>query len=114
MLQFDLMARPSDIVGVMTNAVCLPRHCQSGAYSTAAVMFAPSDEVLALEVGQHAFSTKAGEQDDIVAIDSNSFLGVESVLRAAMKQAQHQAHPRLFYALTYPLYAKHVALAARA
>lgn len=113
-LQFDLMARPSEIVGVMTKAVCLPRHRHSGAYSTAAVVFAPSDEVLPLEGMQPAVLTKASEQDDTVAIDCNSFVGVEFVLRASVKHAQCQAHPRLFYALTYPLYAKHVALASRA
>lgn len=110
--QFDLMARPGEIVGVMTDVVCLPRH-RNSTYSTAAVIFAPSDEVLPLDDGRRPVLTKTGEQDDAVALDSASFRGVDAVLRVAVKQARLQAHPRLFYALTYPLYAKHVAMAAR-
>lgn len=69
-LQFGLMARPGEIVGVMTDAVCLPRHRTSGADGTAAVIFAPSDEVLPLQEGAHPALTKTGEQDDTVAVDS--------------------------------------------
>lgn len=45
-LQFDLMARPGEIIGVMQDVVCMPRRRLGGAYGTPAVVFAPSDELV--------------------------------------------------------------------
>lgn len=112
-LQFDLMARPGEIVNVLKDAVCMPRRHAGAAYKTPAVIFAPSAEVVPLHLGDRPTFTKTGEQDDTVAVDSASFVGVDSVLRVALCHARRQPHPRLVYLLTYPLYAKHVAAAGR-
>lgn len=108
------MARPGEIVGVLKDGVCMPRRHTGVAYRTPAVVFAPSDELLPMSLDARPVLTKTGEQDDTVPVDSASFVGIDFVLRAALDQARRQAHPRLFFLLTYPVYAKHVAVAGRA
>lgn len=59
-LQFDLLARPGEILDLLVEAVILPRLATGSTYHHHVVMFAPSGGVIPLGSGERSRLTKPG------------------------------------------------------